>query len=140
MLSSKPTSTPTNTAIGFAFDPVEYSANPVFHGGSTCTPNQVTIRVKVSPAELVKAVGLFYRLEKKDGSGKTPWSEGLSMVPEGGGWYRLALNADEIPGIRDWHEDAILAIQFIANGAGGGALARSPVHRELVLSPCTRAG
>jgi hypothetical protein len=136
-----PTDTPTaGPAKGATFDPVEYSANPVFHGGSTCTPNQVTIRVKVSPAEQVKSVGLFYRLEKKDGSGAGAWSEGLAMIPEGGGWYSLTLNADEIPGIRDWHEDAILAVQFIANGAGGEMLARSPVHRELVLSPCTRAG
>lgn len=136
-----PAATPTvGPAKGVTFDPVEYSANPVFHGGSTCTPNQVTIRVKVSPAEQVKSVGLFYRLEKKDGSEAGAWSEGLAMIPEGGGWYSLTLNADEIPGIRDWHEDAILAVQFIANGAGGDELARSPVHRELVLSPCTRAG
>jgi hypothetical protein len=134
-----PTATPTTGANNkFLFDPVEYSDNPVFHDGKTCTVKQVTIRVKVTPAELVKSVGLFYRLESKTGDRFGDWGGGLAMIPEGGGWYRMTLNADEIPDIRNWREDTILAIQFIANDVGGAVLARSPVYRELVLSLCMR--
>jgi CSLREA domain-containing protein len=136
--SPTPTITPTRTAIGFLFDPVEYSDNPVFHDGKTCTVKQVTIRVKVSPAELVKSVGLFYRLETKTGDRFGDWGGGLAMIPEGGGWHRMTLNVDDIPDIRNWREDAILAIQFVANGDADLILARSPVHRELVLTLCMR--
>ncbi|MGB7537375.1 MAG: right-handed parallel beta-helix repeat-containing protein [Anaerolineales bacterium] len=135
----EPTATPTTGANNkYLFDPVEYSDNPIFHDGKTCTSKQVTIRVKVSPAELIKSVGLFYRLETKTGDRFGDWGGGLAMIPEGGGWYRMTLNADEIPDIRNWREDTILAIQFVANDDGGAVLARSPVHRELVISLCLR--
>jgi CSLREA domain-containing protein len=135
----EPTATPTtDNSKKFLFDPVEYSDNPVFHGGKTCTSKQVTIRVKVTPADLVKSVGLFYRLESKTGDRFGDWGGGLAMTPEGGGWYRIALNADDIPGIHEWRDDSILAIQFVANGEGDLILARSPVQRELVVSLCVR--
>jgi CSLREA domain-containing protein len=136
----RPSSTPTNAPAGYAFDPMEYSANPVFPPGPSCTPNEVTIRVKLSSADRVKSVGLFYRLETKAGGALAGWSEGLAMTPEGGGWYRLTLPAEDIPGIRDLREEGLLAIQFVANGAGGEVLARSGVYRDLVVKPCTRSG
>ena len=48
----------------------------------TCTPKGITIEVMVSPAELVKSVGLFYRLEEKNGTNVTPWSIGIAMIRE----------------------------------------------------------
>jgi hypothetical protein len=136
----KPTATPTATAIGFLFDPVEYSANPILPPGPSCAPNMVTIRVKVSPAEQVNSVGLFHRLETKADGALAGWSEGSAMTPEGGGWYSLTLLAEDIEGIRDLRDEGFLAIQFVANGPGGEVLARSVVFRDLVVKPCTRAG
>ncbi len=98
--SPTPTETPTLTAIGFLFDPVKFSTGTMYSKiGRTCIPKEVTIEVKVSPAELVGSIGLFYRLEEKEGTNVTPWGGGLAMIPQGGGWYKLTIYSEDFPDV-----------------------------------------
>jgi hypothetical protein len=121
------------------FDPVIFSDKHVYHGGESCRPNQLTVRARVSPADQVESLGLFYRLEEKDGGETGARSEGSAMNPQGDGWYKLILVIDDILTSSEWTEDAWLAIQFVANGKNGEILARSEVLHRITVSPCTRS-
>jgi hypothetical protein len=129
-----PTASPTRSLV--VFDPVEFSAPVVYGAGRACDPKQVTVRVKISPAQLVGWLGLFHRLESKDGATVGDWSEGLAMIPQGDGWYELILWGENIPGAPGWEGEAWVAVQFVANGKDGEILARSEVYRQLTLGQC----
>jgi hypothetical protein len=136
----KPTKTGTPTLAKILFDPVNFSNDLIYNRyGRGCSPQEVTVQVKVSPAEAVKSVGLFYRLEEKDGSNKTGWSEGFAMLPQGGGWYTLTLYSEDFPtDILQWQNDALLAVQFVANGPDGQPIAHSPVFRMVTVGWCMK--
>jgi hypothetical protein len=132
-----PTGTPTPAPVSIVFDPVIFSTDLFYPNSSrTCSPREVTIQVRVSPEKMVKSVGLFFRLEAKEGSNVTPWSEGFSMIPQGGGWYQYTLYSEDLPDIFNWRSEAWLAVQFVANGESGQVLARSAVYRQVTLGLC----
>jgi CSLREA domain-containing protein len=138
--SQTPTNTPTRTAIGFLFDPIEFSPE-ILSRHPDCGPTQVTVRVRISPAELAGSVGLFFRLEEKNGSRVTPWNS-VAMKPMGDGWYQVTINTGSLPDTPEWAQDALLAVQFTANGdaLGNEILARSPVFRQVTVLQCQAPG
>ncbi len=136
----EPTATPTAEAgKKFLFEPVKFSDGLIYTKiGRTCVPKEVTVEVKISPADLVGSVGLFYRLEEKEGANVTPWGGGLAMIPQGGGWYKLTVYSEDFPDLAKLKGDLLLAVQFVANDSGGQVLARSTVYREVTVGQCLR--
>jgi hypothetical protein len=140
----EPTGTPTPAPTGTAtlaaiiFDPVIFSSDVIYtHYSYSCDPKELTVQVKVSPADPVKSLGLFYRLEEKEGANITPWGGGLAMFPQGGGWHTLTIHSEDFPAdIHQWNNEAMLAIQFVANGPDGEAIGRSAVFRQVTVSRC----
>jgi CSLREA domain-containing protein len=133
-----PLPTTTRTPLLIVFDPVHFSAEKIYAAGPSCNPKELAVQVKVSPAEMVYSLGLFYRLEEKEGTKVGPWGGGLAMIPQGGGWYQLTLYGEDLPGTFEWSGDAWIAVQFIANGKDGEILARSEVYRQVTLGQCHR--
>jgi len=135
-----PTSTPTPAAAKIIFDPVNFSSDLIYNRyARSCTPKEVTIQIKVSPAEWVKSVGFFYKLEEKGSTNVTPWNGGLAMIPQGGGWYTITLLSEDFPAdVLQWNNDAWLAVQFVANGQDGQILTRSAVYRKVTLGRCMK--
>ncbi len=129
-----PTLTPSPAAI--LFDPVNFSTKIIYASGRSCDPKEMTIQVKVTPEEFVHSVGLFFRLEEKNGTKVGPWSEGLAMIPKGGGWYELTLYGENLIGNFQSQDEIWVAIQFVANGKDGRVLAHSPVYRQVTLGKC----
>jgi CSLREA domain-containing protein len=134
--TSTPTETPTLAPLALTFDPVNFSTEVVYGYGRSCSPKEVTIQVKVTPSESVKSVGIFYRLEEKEGTGKGPWGGGFSMIPQGGGWYTYTLYGENLPGTFQWSGDAWVAVQFVANGKDGQPIAHSDIYRKVTLGRC----
>jgi hypothetical protein len=134
--TATPTGTPTLAAI--LFDPVKFSSDVIYNRyARSCTPKELTVQIQVSPASLVHSVGLFYRLEEKEGTGITPWGGGLAMIPQGGGWYTLTIYSEVFPAdVLQWNHEAWLAIQFVANGKDGQPIAHSAVYRQVTLGRC----
>jgi CSLREA domain-containing protein len=137
--SVTPALTPTGTPapVSIVFDPVNFSTKQMYtKSGRTCTPKEVTIQVKISPEEQIGSVGLFYRLEEKQGTNVTPWSTGYSMAPQGGGWYTLTIYSEDFPDLSALNGELWLAVQFVANNQNGQALAHSAVYRQVTVGQC----
>jgi CSLREA domain-containing protein len=128
--------TPTQTLSPIVFSPVNFSTDQLFQGATSCNPETLSVQVRVTPPELVFSVGLFYKIEEKGGSGSSPWSKGLAMIPQGNGWYQLVLTGNDLPSISKWKHEAWLDFQFVANGQNGQALAWSAVIRKVTLWQC----
>jgi hypothetical protein len=133
-----PTATPTSAAANILFDPVQFSSDQIFQGGKTCSPMELSIKVKVTPAEAVHTIALYYRLVEKDGTGASEWSEGQKMDRLGNGWYQLALFGNDLPSIYGWKHEAWLDIQFVANDSNYQPVARSAVIRQVTVRQCSR--
>jgi len=132
-----PTLTPTTAAI--QFDPVNFSTDKIFTKiGRSCIPKEVTIQVRISPEESVQSVGLFYRLEEKEGVNFSLWGGGSAMIPQGGGWYQLVIYSEDFPDVSNLQGDLWLAVQFIANGPDGQILLRSAVYRQVTVGQCRK--
>ncbi|MBN1440341.1 MAG: hypothetical protein JW929_13115 [Anaerolineales bacterium] len=130
------TLTGTPTLAGILFGPVNFSTDTVYAYGRSCDPKEVSIQVRVSPEENVQSVGLFHRLEEKNGTQAGPWSEGLAMIPQGGGWYQLTLYGEDLIGDLRSNDEIWVAIQFVANAKDGKILARSEIFRKITLGRC----
>jgi predicted outer membrane repeat protein len=128
--------TPTPTPASVVFDPVEFSADKIFQGGKTCEPMSLTAKVRVSPADLVHSLALYYRVVGKDGTGASAWDGGLKMERLGNGWYQLELSGNDLPKIPTGQAEAWLDIQFVANDASYLPIARSAVFRQVTLQRC----
>jgi CSLREA domain-containing protein len=128
--------TPIPTPASIVFDPVEFSADKIFQGGKTCDPMALTVKVRVTPADLVHSLALYYRVVGKDGTGASAWDGGLKMERLGDGWYQLALSGNDLPKIPTGQAEAWLDIQFVANDASYLPIARSVVFRQVTLQRC----
>jgi CSLREA domain-containing protein len=138
--ATPPSVTATPTLAAILFDPVKFSSDVIYNRyARSCTPKELTVQIQVSPASLVHSVGLFYRLEEKEGTGITPWGGGLAMIPQGGGWYTLTIYSEDFPAdVLQWNHEAWLAIQFVANGKDGQPIAHSAVYRQVTLGRCMK--
>jgi hypothetical protein len=128
--------TPTPIPAAILFNPVNFSSKIIYISGRACEPKELNVEVRVAPADLVFSVGLFHRLEKKNGPKVGPWSEGLAMTSEGGGWYELTLYGEDLLGGFQSNDEIWVAIQFVANGKDGQVLARSQIYRQVTLGKC----
>jgi parallel beta-helix repeat protein len=128
--------TPSGTSASILFDPVTFSSDKLYQGGQSCDPKTLIVRARVTPAEPVSSIGLFYRIEAKQGNHSYPWSEGLAMIPQGGGWYQLVLSGNDLPSIGNWQSEAWLDFQFVANGPNNQPIAWSAVFRNVTLWQC----
>jgi hypothetical protein len=135
--SAVPTKTPTPSRTAFLFDSIEFSL-AVISRAAACGPARLTVRVHVTPADPIASVGLFYRLEEKDGLNATPWSTGIAMSSQGDGWYEAVLDVGVFADISGWAHDALLAVQFSANGdaAGNDVPAQSEIYRQVTVLRC----
>lgn len=128
-----PTPSPTPTAVvGVTFSNTT-APKQVYHGG--CTPNQVLFAVTVTQTQNVQAVTVFTRLEDGSGATLTAWDQGAAMYPQGNGVFQHSLPTSALSGVGQFNS-ALLLYQFVATGAGGTILARSPVYNDVMLGPC----
>jgi hypothetical protein len=134
-----PSETPSPTAsltptgvVGWSFSNAT-TPQQVYHGA--CTPNQVLFAVKVTPFPNVLALTVFTRLENGAGTSSTPWNQGTALSPHGNGLFEHSLSTGLLPAAGQF-DSAVLLYQFVATGAGGAILARSPVYGDVLLGPC----
>ncbi|MGB7538195.1 MAG: choice-of-anchor Q domain-containing protein, partial [Anaerolineales bacterium] len=130
------TPTPTPTPASIVFDPVEFDTDKVFQGGKTCSPMSLTVKVRVTPADLVHSLALYFRVVGKDGTGASAWDGGLKMERLGNGWYQLALSGNDLPKITAGQAETWLDIQIVANDSNYLPIARSAVFRQVTLQRC----
>src|SRR5258706_12431178 len=134
-----PTASPT--AAGINFTVVEAAPSVFYHSKgcgpndpncqTTCSPNQIAIRVQVSVPELVKSVVLFFSLAGKKSS--TGWNEGVSMHPLENGVYEYNLLADHVPDAKSFAE-ATFKYQFVATDDQENIRARSQGFSDITMS------
>lgn len=59
------------------------------------------------------------------------------MIPQGDGWHALTIFSEVFPAdIYQWNNEAVLAVQFVANGPDGEAIGRSAVFRQITVPRC----
>jgi hypothetical protein len=131
-----PTDTPSPEPDSIVFEPAEISSDKLFQGGDSCDPKTLTLKVRVTPAEMVASVGLFYRIVAKQGSQSYPWGGGLAMIPISSDWYALTIVGNDLPSIGQWQTEAWLDFQFVANDANSQPIAWSPVIRQVTFWQC----
>jgi hypothetical protein len=130
------TATSTETAIPILFEPVTFSTEQLWQGGESCSPQTITVQIRITPSEMVSSVGLFFRIKAKSGNHDIPWGGAWPMIPQGSGWYTLSFAGNDLPDVDDWWEDAWLDFQFVAFNANKQPIARSEVYRKVTLSQC----
>jgi len=132
-----PSFTPT-VVPGLAFNP-KVTPN-VYPYMRNCNPGlPLDFSVTLSNPTGVGGVVLFLRWKNQSTGAEIPWNEGLSMNPQGHGMYHTALTLLQIPGLSDLTRSgakAWLEYQFVATGAQGNPLGRSPVYSDVTLTPC----
>jgi len=138
LASPTPTISPTETptpAASLAFIQPSLPVDHFYSGGPGCGPLDLKLQVQVSQPKQVTSVVLFFHIEDKAGSGKTPWNEGVIMQPLGSGTYSYDLASKAIPAFNSYPE-AWLVYQFAATGNGGQVLLRSPAFKNVTLTMC----
>jgi hypothetical protein len=111
------------------------STHELWYRGASCGPQQIELSVQLTGAPSPSSVVLFYRL--RAGGDTTPWNDGVAMSPSGAGRYRLTLASQSIPGVVGFGQ-AMFQYQFVATGAGGAVVARSPVYGDVEVKLCSR--
>jgi len=107
---------------------------PVFHfQGRDCPQQSAVIQIRVDPPGAVYNMILFLRFSDAASGYDSGWDSGHSMSAEGGGSYRYIITSAGLP---DFSSDVNLIVrtQFVATGADGEQLVRSPVYTDLRLS------
>ena len=131
-----PTFTPT--AVGMSFVPKVTPLN--FPYIRSCNPTgQIDFSVMVSGPGGIRGLLLFLRLKNDATGAETPWNEGFSMDSQGNGNFHKALMLSQIPGLANLGRSSgkfWLEYQFVATGAGGGSLGRSPVYSDVSMPAC----
>ncbi len=128
-----PSYTPTNVPPAELTFQANISTSEIKVGG--CGTNEVTIQAYASDVSQVKAITLFLKLKDQTTGASTAWTEGDAMTPAGNGWYQRTVSASAVPGYEDYRK-AWLLYQFVATGAGGVIVGRSPVYSDIGVSTC----
>jgi len=111
------------------------STHELWYRGTSCGPRDIEVTALVGGAPSLSSLVLFYRLRSAGES--TPWNDGVAMSPSAGGRYRLTLASQSIPGVIGFAQ-AMFQYQFVATGAGGAVVARSPVYGDVEVKLCSR--
>jgi hypothetical protein len=128
--SETPTPTLTSSPAAMQFSS-SASTGQIFSGN--CSPNSLDLSVSVEPGPY--SVVLFVRLVDTAGEAPTAWSSYAAMNPSGGGRFSTTLYAGRIPDVQRF-ANAWLVYQFIATGATGEIIGRSPSHQDVMVSTC----
>ncbi len=123
------------TPPGITFGQPTLSTDHFFSGGGGCGVLDVKFQVGVSNPGQGLNVFLFFHLEDKNGSGSTPWNNGVAMQPLGQGMFSYDLASQNIPAFNSYQE-AWLVYQFAASGPDGKVVLRSQTFNNLTLSMC----
>jgi hypothetical protein len=107
-----------------------------YYRGGGCGPREIDLSVQALDPN-VRNVVLFFRLKNTAAEEVTSWNEGAAMQPQGGGVFAFTLASDAIPDFTMF-ADAVLQYQFVAEGAEGAILARSPVFSDVGLRVCSQ--
>jgi hypothetical protein len=128
-------STPTAPAAG-GFSAPNFSTPVFYYRGMGCGQREVDLGVQIFEPK-ARNVVLFFRLKDPGSSQTTDWNEGVAMMAQGNGLYTLTLASESIPGFTTFPQ-ALLQVQFVAEGAGGEIVGRSPVYADVTLEICSR--
>jgi hypothetical protein len=129
-----PTGTKTPTPIPSEITYIPGLSTNQFYFGS-CQPNQVDVTAQLSNMIGVNHVELFVRLLDNNSSDSTSWDSYGVMSDTGNGLYRIALKSSNITGANRFSSSVVL-YQFIAVGAKGKVISRSPSYNDLSLNTC----
>jgi len=129
-----PTPTPMPT---LSFGQPSVSLDHFYFGKGDCIPTTLTLRVSFSDPGRLTNMLLFFHLQDKAGGGFTPWNEGVSMTPIGGGTYEYTLASSDIPGF-SFYSEALFLYQFVAGGPGRTVVLRSDVFSNVTLFECKK--
>ncbi len=129
-----PTETKTPTPVPSEITYIPGLSTNQFYFGS-CQPNQVDVSAQLSNTVGVNHVELFVRLLDNNSSDSTAWDSYGVMSDTGSGLFRIALKSSNITGANRFSSSVVL-YQFIAVGAKGKVLGRSPSYNDLSLITC----
>jgi CSLREA domain-containing protein len=128
------TPTPTPASASSGFSPPSASSPIFYYRGNGCGPMSVDLSVgALDPS--VRDVVLFFRLKNADGGATTDWNDGVAMSPLGKGMFGLTVASQDIDGFTSFPQ-AVFQYQFVAEGAGGQIVSRSPVFDDIMLEVC----
>ncbi len=127
--------TPAGTVTGQPFFLPGISSSTFYSGGAGCGALDEQLVVSVADPAQVRSVVLFFHLIDKQGSGSTPWNDGVAMDSIGNGRYEYDLLSKAIPAFNSYAE-AWLAYQFVATGSSGRVLSRSERFTDITLTMC----
>ena len=129
-----PTATITPTGMPRPFT-VQKSGDQFYFGAASCGPNAITLEVQVSDPVQVQDVTLFFHLRDKASGNKTAWNNGLGMQAEGGGKFKVTVQAASIPAY-DAFPESLFFYQFAGTNASRAVVQRSDVYSDISLSAC----
>ncbi len=137
-----PTATPTNTPTASPTLPpaelvkLSISTNKVYYDGTSCSPQNVTLRARASHPNGIDALLFFYRLRDQSSGTQTGWSSGQSMFIAGDDIYSLTLSGRQLAQLGSFGGlNATVSYQFVLQPAQGETV-RSAVFEDLTLSRC----
>jgi hypothetical protein len=129
-----PTETKTPTPIPSEITYIPGLSTNQFYFGS-CQPNQVDVSAQLSNTVGIIHVELFVRLLDNNSSDSTAWDSYGVMSDAGNGMYQIALKSSNITGANRF-SSSVVVYQFIAVGAKGKVISRSPSYNDLSLYSC----
>jgi hypothetical protein len=129
--SMTPTLTPTTGEMVFV---PSVSENSIKVG--SCSPNQTTIQVQITPNDAIKYVFLFVHLKDQSSDETTAWNDGYAMQSTSTpGVYRFTLKTASLEDNRKF-SSAYLWYQFVATDKKNTNIGRSKVMGDVVVSRC----
>lgn len=137
-LTATPTDTPTPHPT---LPPAELvkqspSTNKVYYEGTSCSPQNVTFRVRASHPYGIDGLLFFYRLRDQSTGNQTGWSSGDTMFFEGDGLYSLIRSGNQLAQLGSFDgTNATVSYQFVLQPSQGETV-RSAVFNDLTLSKC----
>jgi pSer/pThr/pTyr-binding forkhead associated (FHA) protein len=138
--TSTPTGTRTSTATititappPASFGAPQLSANQVYYGGSSCSPDSVTISISPKHPAGIQAVIFYYRV-RESGGAASDWST-RPMNAQGGGTYSLSVSGDTLVAGTGFTTEARVPYYFVINAQNGESV-NSDTFRNLDLLPC----
>jgi hypothetical protein len=115
------------------FSDKSLDTNIVYTG--SCSPNQVTFRVRAMHPDGIRGVTFFFRVQQNGQS--TPWSNGQAMNSVGDGFYQLLLTGNHLENDSGFVQ-ATVFYQFVIEPTGAqlADFVRSQVYSDLTLLAC----
>ena len=135
----RPRTTPTPTSTPQPPDTVSIervSNHQVYIGDSNCGPTSVTVTARVSTANEINAVVLFYRLSTGNASSNV---KGVSMNSIGNGLYQATIKPSSALGGAVPFDQAALPYQVVVQQSDGNNSLRTPAMSDITVKACGKS-